>query len=75
MVNMRGYGSAYLWAYRKVEERAARYIEELAIEEMKALIDYEKGICGYCPQMFCVIDKMIECYETFKLKGVVNNGE
>ena len=67
---MRGTGSPYLWAYRKVEKKAFVYIERLAIEEMKALAAYEKGVCGYCPQVYCDVDKTIECYTNFEEKAV-----
>ena len=67
---MKEFGSAYLWAYRKVEKEALELTEQLTIDLLKELANYEKGVCAYCPQVYCEVSKTIECYTIFDERGV-----
>lgn len=54
----RGIANPRLWAWKQAERRA----EEL---DLKLISEYEKGVCAYCPQVYCEPDKTFDCAKRF----------
>ena len=66
----RGYGSPYLWAWRKAEQERDTLIEQETIDLLKNIAKYEKQVCAYCPQVFCEVEKTELCYKNFIEKEI-----
>ena len=66
-MNGRGISSPYLWMYKRLE----RKVKELTIdiEYLEELSNYERGVCAFCPQLLCSIEKTEECYKNFIERG------